>query len=45
MVLSLIGYYLYDKNLSNVSDSASHVAMGGIALGYVIAKALNLSMF
>lgn len=41
--LSFIGYYLYDKDLSNVSDSTSHVAMGGIALGYVLAKVFNLN--
>lgn len=41
--LSFIGFYLYDKDLSNVSDSTSHVAMGGVAIGYLVAKILSLN--
>lgn len=44
MSLTIIGYYLYDKDLSNVSDSTSHVAMGGIALGYVLTNLFSLNI-
>lgn len=44
ILLTIIGYYLYDKDLSNVSDSTGHVGMGGIAFAYLITKIFSLNL-